>query len=358
MYHICFSNPEAWKISYQKGIYGNVKTGNNNKNTFWGKLVDLIALKPGDKIFFYVKDEKKLFGLFEVISEPFYCEDDIFQNPEESYPFRFNFTEYKHFDNQIPISELAKLIESGLLFSLTTFERDQNAFFRSIRQLTNEEGLLLEKVFIGLNPKTNVNDIKTYSHPSIEIKREAIDIVNNEGYNIDLSIPNLITFNKLPVKEISRHNLVSQYEVCLQGYIHYSIRRDLNNVIKDLNVENHTEALLEVPMLKAQQFRSDILCLYREEKSKPHFYSIIEIKRDKTITIDDLSQLIGYLKTYTSSKNIMFNNIEGVYISNHFEEEAVKYLRNRKSVEKENPIRLVHYLIDENGQINFKKIDI
>lgn len=54
MYHVCFSNPEAWAISYENGIYGNVETGNETLKFFWGKTIDLIALKPGDKIFFYV----------------------------------------------------------------------------------------------------------------------------------------------------------------------------------------------------------------------------------------------------------------------------------------------------------------
>ena len=111
-------------------------------------------------------------------------------------------------------------------------------------------------------------------------------------------------------------------------------------------------------MLKAQQFRSDILCLYRVNQKKPHFYSIIEIKRDRTISINDLAQLIGYMKTFSASKEIPFNCIEGIYISTSFEPGAVQYLHNRKSVEKENPVRLIEYAVSEEGEVTFNNIEI
>ncbi len=111
-------------------------------------------------------------------------------------------------------------------------------------------------------------------------------------------------------------------------------------------------------MLKAQQFRSDILCLYNEENTLPHFYSFIEIKRDKLISVNDLSQLIGYMKTYAYAKSLNFNSLEGVYISNKFDDDAIRYLLNRKNVEKENPIRLIKYSTTLTGSISFTAIKI
>lgn len=72
MYHIIYSNPEAWRISERTGVYGNVESGNERANTFWGKTVDLLALIPGDEIFFYVKEDQALRGLYEVSSDLFF----------------------------------------------------------------------------------------------------------------------------------------------------------------------------------------------------------------------------------------------------------------------------------------------
>lgn len=167
MYHICFSNPEAWAISHKTGIYGNVQTGNDNLKVFWGKIIDLAAIKPGDKVFFYVKDEMCLHGLFEVSSEPYFCQDDLFDNENEKYPFRFNFNKVKGFSNPIPISELAKLIENGYLYSITTFERDQNATFRGIRQINYDEGKVLGETFLKFNPKANLSMFPTIFIPKL-----------------------------------------------------------------------------------------------------------------------------------------------------------------------------------------------
>lgn len=357
MYHICFSNPEAWEISYEEGVYGNIETGNNNKNTFWGKMIDLVALMPGDKVFFYVKKSMVLQGLFEISSEPYYCEDNLFQNPEESYPFRFNFIEAKKFVNPVPVSELAKLIENGQLYSITSFERDVQGSFRSISQLTDDEGKTIEEFFLRFNPKGDFTATKEYEHDIIVDAQEARDIINDSSKE-EFNEPVRIKFSRLPVNRKRINYYVSQYENALQGYIFYCLRRNLRHVIETIQVQNFTECLLEVPLLKSQQFRSDILCLYRSEQKKPHFYSIIETKRDREISIDDLSQLIGYMKTFAASKEIPFNCIEGLYISTAFEEESVIYLRNRKNVEKENPVRLIQYFVDESGFVSFNPIDI
>jgi len=356
MYHICYSNPEAWQVSYEEGIYGNVYKTSDNLVTTWGKIIDLLALKAGDKVFFYIKDHMCLFGLFEIVNEPYFCQNNVFKDSNQNYPYRFNFKESKHFPNPIPVYELAKLIENGLLSSLTSFERDTNATFRGIRQLSKEEGFLLEDTLLKYNPKGDISDVKVYSYPkiekTIEAKFLAANVIGGEIYKY----PVKIQLQTLPTTRVRRNVYTAQYEKPLQGYVFYCLRRELNNVINDLDLNNFSECLMEVPLLKAQQFRPDVLCLFREELKKPHFYSIIEIKRNKKISINDLSQLIGYMKTFAESKGISFNFIEGLYISSDFEDDAISYLINRNNVEKENPIRLIKYLINENGEVSFSNI--
>jgi hypothetical protein len=358
MYHICYSNPDAWQYSYQTGIYGNVATGNDNLKVFWGKIVDLVALRPGDKIFFYVKNDMVLHGVFEVMDEPYYHESELFNNPRESYPFRFNFLHSKNFDNPIPVSELAKLIENGHISSITTFERDANSTFRGIRQLTNQEGKIIEDTFVKFNPKGNISNVQIYDHREIVSTAEALSIISNVNSGDVIVDPIKIELNFVSTTRVNARKHVAQYENSLQGYIFYCIRRALNNVVGDLHLNNFSECLMEVPLLRAQQFKSDILCIYRNHEDAAHFFTIIETKKKKEITIEDLSQLIGYMKTFSSSKNIDFNSIEGLYISDSFHPDAIQYLRNRRSVEKENPIRLIEYAVDRDGRVTFNTISI
>ena len=297
-------------------------------------------------------------GLFEVVDEPYFCQDSLFDNDKESYPFRFNFREIKYFENPIPISELAKLIENGFLYSIKTFERDKNATFRGIRQLTNGEGALLEETFLKYNPKTDFNKVQDYKHKNVRSNLEAKEIISRVSGGDDIIEPKSIRYTLIPVTKLRAGEFIAQYENSLQGYIFYCLRRNLNNVVNDIDVNNFSEALMEVPLLKAQQFRSDILCLYRKPRTTPHFFSIIEAKKDRIISIQDLAQLIGYMKTFSESKAISFNSIEGVYISNSFDPAAVEYLTNRKNVEKENPIRLIEYEVTETGVVKFNRITI
>ncbi len=356
-YHICFSNPAAWEESYDSGVYGNVGTGNDNLKVFWGKLVDLLALKKNDYVYFYIKQESYLSGLYRVKDRPYYCDNDLFNDPNEFYPFRFNFEEVLHFENKVPINELARLIETDRLSSISTFERDRNAGFRGIRQITNEEGETIKSLFYKYNPKGDTNRVKIFNHPQINQELEASAIVESISNGRRIRTPKYIKFNNIPVIRFGGRYIVS-YENILQGYIYYCIRHNKNGVIDDLKLNNFTQALMEVRILKAQQFRADLLVLYQIDKNRPHFFSLIETKKKTEITISHLSQLIGYMKTYASAKDVSFNSLEGIYISIDFEDETIEYLQNRKNVENENPIRLIRYSVNERGKVSFEEIQI
>lgn len=358
MYHICFTNPDAWEIGRPAGVYGNVDTGNNSRQTFLGKLGDLVALAPGDRVFFYIKETKSLSGVFEVVGEPYFCQDDLFQNPAELYSLRFNFAEVRHFDVNIPISELAKLIENRQIYSLTSFERDQNAGFRGIRQITNAEGLFLEETFLRFNPKVNSLNVGFVEHLDAPDGAELKEIVEETLIGTVYSEPTQIYFSSIPVERIRVGTYASKYENILQAYIFYCLRRNLNNVVEQLDLTNFTECLMEFPLLRAEQYRPDILCLFRDGLKAPHFYSILEIKRKLRIPIERLSQLIGYMKTFAAANEIPFNSMEGVYISLDFEHETIEYLKNRRDVEKKNPVRLVKYFVDANGVIGFEAVNL
>lgn len=215
----------------------------------------------------------------------------------------------------------------------------------------------MKEVFYKFNPKGNDSDIREFVHPELNNEIEAKILIESSINGDIFDEPRIIRFNEIPVVS-SGGRFVSQYENALQGFIYYSLRKNLFNIRESLKLQNISQLLLEVPLLKAQQFRSDILCLFQRENKKPHFYSIIEIKRDSLININDLAQLMGYLKTFAESNLLSFSSLEGLYISNDFTDDSIQYLMYRKSIENENPISLTKYTTNENGNVNFERIEI
>ena len=65
---LCIITPENYKIMVEKRIWG-VKDRHRKR---------LYEAKPGDKLVMYLKGEKKIMGVFEVVSNPFYDESKVF----------------------------------------------------------------------------------------------------------------------------------------------------------------------------------------------------------------------------------------------------------------------------------------
>ncbi len=118
-FHICITNKDVVDTSLKNGVYGNVGNPQESRRTIWGKLKDLYAVKPGDLEIFYAKHPISHFiGIFEVVSLPYVCYDNLFNDKQEFYPFRFNFKIKLHFPNPVPSFEFYGLVESGKIDSL------------------------------------------------------------------------------------------------------------------------------------------------------------------------------------------------------------------------------------------------
>jgi hypothetical protein len=163
-------------------------------------------------------------------------------------------------------------------------------------------------------------------------------------------VPTAIKFNRIPFNGKS-----AILEDVLHAYITYNVLHNLNNVREDLELLNFNELILEAPVFKSMQFRSDILATFKHNE-KIFYYSFFELKKDKKIGIKQISQLMSYLKSFAAAKSLPVNSFEGIYISRSFSEELVDYLTKRKTVEKENLITLISYSVDRVGQVTFTKI--
>ncbi|UBZ15795.1 hypothetical protein LDL77_08765 [Flagellimonas marinaquae] len=348
-FHICITNEAAIQKSLTEGIYGNVGNPNESRSTIWGKIKDLYAVKPGDLIMLYAKYPSSQFhGVFEVTSLPYISYDNLFDDENEKYPFRFNFKVKYNFPNTVPAFEFYSLIESGKIDSLISLSRDINSSYRGIRQLFESEFQEILHLFYKYNPKTNPLDFHQIAEPELEYQQiEAVDFIA-ENIN-DYTTPTELRFNYIPVERS-----YTILEDVLHAYIVYNVLHNTNNVRKDLGLLNFNELILEAPVFKSMQFRSDILATFKQEE-RIYYYSFFELKKNKTIGIDEISQLIGYLKSFAASKSLPVNSYEGVYISTRFTDELIDYLTKRKTVEKENIISLIAYSVSEEGRVTLEK---
>ncbi len=276
------------------------------------------------------------------------CSDNLFDDSDDTYPFRFNFKIKYHFPNAVPAFEFYSLVESGKIDSLISLARDINSSYRGIRQLFESEFNEILHLFYKYNPKTISSDFEQIT-PLNEnpVQIEAKDFL---AENLDsILVPTVIIFNQIP-----NENNRAILEDVLHAYIVTNVLNDTNNVREELGLLNFNELILEAPVFKSMQFRSDILATFKQA-DRVYFYSFFELKRDKLIGIEEISQLIGYLKSFAASKSLPVNSYEGVYISTRFDNELIDYLEKRRTVEKENIISLISYAIDDDGFVSLNR---
>ncbi|MGR3811180.1 hypothetical protein [Jiulongibacter sp. NS-SX5] len=348
-FHICITNEKALSISLEKGIYGNVGNSQESRKTIWGKIKDLYAVKPGDLIILYEKHPLSRFhGIYEVTTLPYICMDNIFEDDEEFYPFRFNFKIKYYFPNTIPAFEFYALIEAGKVDSLISLSRDINSSYRGIRQLFESEFQEVLHLFYKYNPKSIPSKFDQIQVKDLDFKK--IEAAKFNAENIEAyTNPTQITFNQIPVE--SGHAIL---EDVLHAYIVYNVLNDSNDVRETLGLLNFNELILEAPVFKSMQFRSDILATFKHEE-RVYYYSFFELKRNAKIGINEIAQLIGYLKSFAASKSLPVNSYEGVYISTRYSRELIDYLTKRKKVEKENIISLFSYSVDDKGNVTLER---
>lgn len=349
-FHICITNEKALPISISKGLYGNVGNRSENRNVIWGKIKDLYAVKPGDLIVLYAKNPlSQFYGIYEVTSMPYICYDDVFEDPEELYPFRFDFKIRFNFPNPVPSFEFYSLVETGKIDSLISLARDVNSSYRGIRQLFESEFEEIMHLFYKYNPKTdptNFEQLAQISRSTTVI--EAKEFVPENLHDYDE--PTELIFNRIPFKGSS-----AILEDVLHAYIVYNVLYNQNDVRDTIGLGNFNELILEAPVFKSMQYRSDILATFKHNE-RIYYYTFFELKKDKAIGIEEISQLIGYLKSFAASKSLSVNSYEGVYISTHFSGELIDYLKKRRTVEKENIISLIEYQVDGLGNVNLTKV--
>lgn len=107
-YWLCITNEENWKVIKQKKVWG---VPERHKNT-------IAKVKPGDKLFIYLKQEKvgdetrpsRIVAVYEAASEVFRDSSKIFKSPKgmgnETFPLRIKLKPVKIFDKPVEFKPL------------------------------------------------------------------------------------------------------------------------------------------------------------------------------------------------------------------------------------------------------------
>jgi hypothetical protein len=357
---ICFTNPQQLPYIKRLGVYGNVSAGDIPKNpqskqsivrakiTRFGKLKDLLCIAPGDYVFLFEKEESKLHGVWRISSEPFFCSRRIF-DPSDDYPYRFYMQQFLNFPNPVPITELRKLLDKNILWSIRTFEREIAAGFASINPISFHEVQALLDLFWKYNHRINpASNLISYSHPPLQSSINFHDMVMT---NITSSNTPL----RIKANDLGKHVRKSLNEEALHCFFIYNLVRG-SKQMKEIFGE-YRQVLREVPVSIAGQKRADILLIYHNESTRlPSVYSIMEIKRGE-VNVGMLSQLLEYIRLFSERHSLDLNSVEGIYVGESFQSDAIKYVRERAKIEVERRLRLITYRIIGN-KIKLNEIDL
>lgn len=144
--HIFLASQENFDKCLEFGIYGGISHSFERTNS--EIIAGFEAIRPGDFIFFYVKNIG-IYGLWKATSRPFLDERNIWGRKEQSYPYRVCFEpSIREFRKPIALSDILDLRDKGKIwtFDLGTFAK------KSHQPVTTEEGKELIRLLLRNNP--------------------------------------------------------------------------------------------------------------------------------------------------------------------------------------------------------------
>jgi len=148
--YICTISERDWDIARMRGVYGNryKKEGTNRvlKDVQQLSIIrDLISIREGDLIFFHIRGERTIHGVYRARSEPFWDEAEIWDDLYDVFPYRFLFEPHPlHeklclYDANVSVHSLYELIDQGEIKSLVTLEFERNIEARAVKRIFEED---------------------------------------------------------------------------------------------------------------------------------------------------------------------------------------------------------------------------
>lgn len=308
-YHIFLIGQENFKRSLECGVYGGTSHPLERINS---EIVGSFqAIKPGDFVFFYVRNIG-IYGLWKTTSFPFFDENDLWGDKEQKFPYRVCFEpSIRYFYKPIVLSDILDLRDKGRIWTF-----DLGAIrLKNHNPITTDEGkelirLLLRNnpIFQSVNPITNPYS-KGANELPLSLETNSKGHIKYEGYLNGWFMKNFVE-GKL--KEV-----IGEYGDFL-NYVPTSF-----NKVMDIFLTHIT-----------QVDGVDIL----------HKFTCIELKTGICVE-DDLNQIVKYenwlVRKLAGGDSEM---VQSILVAFDFESKVLEYARKRKLIE-EKAVRLLRYKV-------------
>lgn len=309
--HIFLVSQGHFPKCLEYGVYGGISHPRERINS--EVIAGFEAIRPGDFIFFYVKNVG-VYGLWKATSRPFLDRRDIWGEKEQDFPYRVCFEPYiRQFSRPISFSDVLDLRDKGRLwtFDLGTIGK------KSHHPITTDEGKELIRLLLRNNPISHPIDpvptpyTRSEAALPLRLDTDGRGQIRIEGY-----------LNAWFMRQFSKGNLkdtIGEYRDFL-NFVPTSF-----NTVMDIFV-THVTMLDSVDIL--------------------HKFTCIELKTGLT-TEKDLNQIIKYenwlVRKLAAGDNEM---VQSILVAFDFQDEVLEYVQRRRLIE-EKAVRLIKYRVSE-----------
>jgi len=307
--HIFLSTERNFKICLECGVYGGIFHPLERTNS--EIIAGFEAIKPGDFIFFYVKNIG-VYGLWKVISQAFFDEFDIWKEEGRSFPYKVCFEPtIRQFSRPVALSDILDLRDKGKIwaFDLGPFTK------KSHQPITTEESKELLRLLLRNNPifKSVTPIPKPYSSNGVilplKLEADRKGQIKIEGY---LNAWFMRSFAQGKLKDI-----IGEYHDFL-NYVPTSF-----NTVMDIFL-THITTIDSVDIL--------------------HKFTCMELKTG-VCTEDDLNQIVKYenwlVRKLANGDSEM---VQSMLVAFDFQDKVLEYVRKRRLIE-EKTVRLLKYQV-------------
>lgn len=320
--HIFLVRQDNFEKCLDYGVYGGISHPFERTNS--EIIAGFEAIKPGDYIFFYVKNIG-IYGLWRAISRPFFDERDIWGRKDQLYPYRICFEPcIRQFSKPIALSDILDLRDKGRIwtFDLGTFTK------KSHQPITTEESKELMRLLLRNNPifYPVVQLSKLYPKKEValplKLETDTKGQIKIEGY---LNAWFMRAFAQDKLKDI-----IGEYRDFL-NYVPTSF-----NTVMDIFL-THVTTVDSVDIL--------------------HKFTCIELKTG-VCTEADLNQIVKYeswlVRRLANGDDEM---VQSMLVAFEFQDKVLEYVQKRRLIEQK-AVRLLKYRVSkEQNNIILTEID-
>jgi len=320
--HIFLTSQEHFKTILESGVYGGVSQPLERFNS--EIIASFQAIKPGDFVFFYVRNVG-VYGLWKATSLPFFDKTDIWHEKSQKYPYRVCFEpSIRCFPRPIALSDILDLQDKGKIWTF-----DLGAFrLKNHNPVTSDENKELIRLLLRNNPILQpVEQIsKPYASKGVSLPLSlATDKKGRLKYEGYLNAWFMKSFVSGKLKEI-----IGEYADFL-NYVPTSF-----NKVMDIFL-THVTSVDGVDIL--------------------HNFTCIELKTGVG-TEDDLNQIIKYeswlIRKLAGGDNEM---VQSILVASDFQDKVLEYVQKRRMIE-EKTVRLLKYqLNDDKSDLKLAEVE-